>query len=258
MSRVTFGLTILNLIFLIIAIATHSASIGWGLWITAAPASLIAAIVVVVLLGIFQLIAHKVNLDPKRQSAFHPITYHKSVVRDLLVASANLNCLNLAFATASLCFLAPIQEITTNAIYNAAAAFTIIYFFAALVAAIVSIIALCPMETPTHAAHPVVWGFALFSSMCALLAWILQAYSAGTGIPYQVLMTLLGWIISIAAATIAIAAHYTLEDNNMRYCCSKESPELRREREIAEIERAKFDAYQYRRRREDLEHVTQV
>jgi len=258
---VMMGLTLWNIICLIIAISTEFESIGLGVYLSVAPACLLTALgtmFIVFLLQIFAAVANN-RKDTTSRASFQPLTFSKPVVVDLLIANAVLATIELALATGSLLFLSPIQDVRFSSTWYAGAAFSIIYFFVALFAVIMAIVALSPSEIPTRINLLVSCIFSLFSFIVAFTGWLLQIYGQQVAvIPSQFTMILIGWIVALAAVAIGASAFFILDDGSDYACCGP-SPSTRQshhERNLADIEKSRLDAAHYRSQRNNLENQT--
>jgi len=264
LNQMALLLTIWNLILLIIAIATEFSVFPLNDWLNMAPACLLSALICMTFLMLLPLAGIGANKKPEQQAVYLPHVFPKAVITDLLIASAFLSVVVLAFAVANLVYLIGVQQISEiDHLYGAGAAFTILFFFSALIGMIMSIIALVPSDTPSLISSLVAWVFHLLSFVMALIAFILQGFTGIYFFNYQILIPLLGWIFGLATFCVAIAAHYMHDSRAFGAgdCCnpSTDTPELVRERELASIEKAKRDKAQYAKERTDFEGgITQV
>jgi len=253
-------ITIWNLICLIIAIATEWTSIqssavaattpGLGL----APATLLTALCVETGLLSVQITAHVYTgkNDPATLAVYLPIVFAKPVVRDLLIANAVLFNIVLAFSVADLIYLSPIQDVDLGATYNAGAAFAVIFFFISIIGTVVSIVSLIPTAIPGPVLVLASWIFSFFAFIVALIAWFLQIFSKVETEPDQMLVSLLGWIFALGTLCVGLAAFCALEQ---RVCLpTRPNHALTQAKDMAEIEKARLDAVQYRKQREALEY----
>jgi len=219
-----------------------------------AGACLLTAIVVETALLSVQIAAHVITTknDPATLAVFIPITYGKSIARDLLIGNAVLAVVVLAFAVADLIYLAPILDPSLGGVYEAGAAFSVIFFFTALIGSVISIVLLIPTAIPTVALLLTSWLFSFFAFIVALTAWFLQLFSQEQFLPYQFLIPLLGWIFALGALTIGIATFCALDH---RVCiATRPNTTLLQAKELAEIEKYRLEAIQHRKERERLEY----
>lgn len=258
-------LTMWNILCLIIAIATVFPSYdgydepdGLSLGLAVAPACLIVALILMVFcLGVqigAQVITSK--KQPAQLAAYLPVVFTRHIARDLIIANAVISTIVLAFALGSLLFLAPInyaedRNFEFNDTYYTGAAFTVIFFFFALIAQIISIVGLFPSALPNRMSVLCAWVLHLFTFITALIAWFCQIFSNVDLLKDQHVMALLGWIFALAALCLGIATFCILDE---RIGCGNEPHhEVRHTREQADIERHRLEAVQHRKQREELE-----
>lgn len=252
----TMILTVFNILVLVVAIATEFTGYDrLGYWVPGlevAPACLLAALVLMACCLALQISAQAITNKKVegKLAAYLPIVFVKHVVRDLLIANAILSTIVLAFAVGSLIFLAPIRVQRFSDIYYAGVALTVAFFFFALIAFILSVIALYPSDIPNRMTVLITWVLHVFTFATALTAWFLQLYSDVEIIEDQHLMVLLGWIVALSTLVLGIATFCILDE---RVGCCNENRALLNSKDLADIERHRLEALQYRKQREALE-----
>jgi len=252
-------LTSWNIILLIIAIATEWTSVEaakepTNLALVMAGACLLSAIVVETALLSCQIAAHVITSknDPVTLAVYLPLTHGKAIARDLLIGNAILSVVVLAFGVADLIYLAPIVDPALGGVYEAGAAFAVIFFFTALIGSVVSIAALIPTAVPTAVLLLASWLFSFFTFIVALTAFFLQLFSQDAAVPDQFLIPLLGWIFALGTLCVGVATFCVLDH---RVCLpTRPNVTLLQAKELAEIEKYRLEAIQHRKERERLEY----